>query len=470
MVVLVTQEENKTVQIDPQIFRAYDIRGIVDETLTEQAVYAIGRAIGTKVLSLAGSTAVIGRDGRLSGQRLAAQLAAGLMVTGCNVVDVGVVPTPCLYFAALDLNINAAIMLTGSHNPPSYNGLKIIIDGITIYGAAIQELNSIIVAQQFSHGAGKYGTAAISAKYLNTVAQQLYIPRSLKIVVDCGNGVAGALVPELYRQLGCEVIAMHCEVDGNFPNHHPDPSDPANLRDLISAVKTHHADLGLAFDGDGDRIGIIDNNGKIIWPDRLLMLFAQELLAREPGATIIYDVKCSRDLAKIILQAGGVPLMWQTGHSLIKAKMRATGALLAAEMSGHIFFKDRWFGFDDALYTGARLIEILANTDKTAAEIFAAIPEMLSTPELSIEVTEANKFSIMQQLVAMANFESAIEINTIDGMRVEFVDGWGLIRPSNTAPKLVVRFEALTQVILQQIQTQFRTALLRVDPELVIPF
>lgn len=470
MVVLDTQVENEIVQLDPQIFRAYDIRGIVDETLTEHAVYSIGRAIGTKVLSLDGTTVVIGRDGRLSGQRLAEQLTAGLRATGCNVVDVGVVATPCLYFAALNLNISAAIMVTGSHNPPNYNGLKIIIDGITIYGAAIQELNSIITAQHFSHGVGDYKTADITSKYIQAVTKHLKITKPLKIVVDCGNGVAGGLVPDLYRQLGCEVIAMHCEVDGNFPNHHPDPSDPANLEDLISMVKTSQADLGLAFDGDGDRIGIIDNNGKIIWPDRLLMLFSQELLVREPGATIIYDVKCSRDLAKIISQAGGKPLMWQTGHSLIKAKMRATGALLAAEMSGHIFFEDRWFGFDDALYAGARLIEILTNTQSTAAEIFATIPEMISTPELAIEVTEANKFSIMQQLVATADFENALEIITIDGMRVEFVDGWGLIRPSNTTPKLVVRFEAINQAILEKIKTQFREALLHVAPDLIVPF
>ena len=456
--------------ISPQIFRAYDIRGIVDQTLTEDAVYNIGRAIGSKVLALKGSSVVVGRDGRLSGVRLAKKLIAGVMATGCHVVDVGEVPTPCLYFASYDLNINSAIMLTGSHNPPNYNGLKIIIDGTTIYGAAIQELYDKIVNQQYAHGQGEYKTLDITLKYINTIAQGLNINKKLKIVVDCGNGVPGSIVPKLYQELGCEIISMYCEVDGNFPNHHPDPSDPHNLQDLIKAVSDNNADLGLAFDGDGDRLGIVDNTGKVIWPDRLLMLFAQELLGRKPGATIIYDVKCSRDVAAVIEKAGGKPLMWNTGHSLIKAKMRETGALLAAEMSGHIFFKDRWFGFDDALYTGARLIEILADSSKASAEIFAQLPEMISTPELSIEVEEAEKFTIMQRLIATAKFNSPHKIVTIDGMRVEFSEGWGLVRPSNTTPKLVVRFEALTTAILREIQDQFRRELLQVAPRLAIPF
>jgi phosphomannomutase/phosphoglucomutase len=455
---------------NPEIFRAYDIRGIVDRTLTEQTVYDIGRAMGTKVLALHGTQIVIGRDGRLSGQRLAQKLAAGILSTGCDVVDVGQVPTPCLYFASHELNINSAIMLTGSHNPPNYNGLKIILDGRTIYGASIQELYQIIIGQQFIEGAGQYQTADITAKYISTIVNNLTISKKLKIVVDCGNGVPGAVVPELFKKLNCTVIPLHCEVDGNFPNHHPDPSDPANLFDLIKAVKETQADIGLAFDGDGDRLGIIDSTGKIIWPDRLLMLFAQELLARKPGATIIYDVKCSRDVAEIITQAGGKALMWNTGHSLIKAKMHETGAQLAAEMSGHIFFKDRWFGFDDALYTGARLIEILAASSESAAQIFAKLPEMVSTPELSVDVEENNKFVIMQDLLLKCNFDAEHIKITIDGLRVEFKDGWGLVRPSNTTPKLVVRFEALNEVVLSQIKQQFRRELLLVAPQLSIPF
>lgn len=456
--------------INPEIFRAYDIRGIVDKTLTESAVYNIGRALGTKVLALGGTKIVIGRDGRLSGERLAQQLAKGIMATGCSVVDIGMAPTPCLYFASFELQINSAVMLTGSHNPPDYNGLKIILNGITIYGAAIQELLYMIQREEFTKGTGTYTQTSIIEKYIAAVVQNLKIAKRLKVVVDCGNGIPGIVVPQLFSELQCEVIALHCKVDGTFPNHHPDPSDPHNLQDLINSVHANKADIGLAFDGDGDRLGIVDNNGKIIWPDRALMLFAQKLLQNEPGATIIYDVKCSRDVEKIIQQAGGKPLMWNTGHSLIKAKMRETGALLAAEMSGHMFFKDRWYGFDDALYTGARLIEILSNTTESTAEIFAQLPEMVSTPELNIDVTETEKFAIMQRLLTSMHFTQEYKIITIDGMRVEFANGWGLVRPSNTTPKLVVRFEATSTDVLKEIQQQFKQALLQVAPDLIIPF
>lgn len=456
--------------IAAEIFRAYDIRGVVDQTLTNEAVYAIGRALGTKVLALQGDCIVIGRDGRLSGPLLSQQLAKGILSTGCNVVDVDVVPTPVLYFASKHLKIKSAVMVTGSHNPPNYNGLKIIVDDVTIYGAAIQELHAMIEAENFAQGTGKYSTAAIIDQYIATIQRNVQINKQLKVVVDCGNGVAGAVVPQLLQHLGCTVIPLYCDVDGNFPNHHPDPSDPHNLIDLQTAINTHQADLGLAFDGDGDRLGILDNNGKIIWPDRVLMLFAQEILARKPGATIIYDVKCSRDVENIITKAGGVPLMWNTGHSLIKAKMRSTGAELGAEMSGHIFFQDRWYGFDDALYTAARLLEILAKLDTTTAEVFAQLPESVSTPELNINVTESSKFTIMQDLITKTKFSEDCKIITIDGMRVEFADGWGLVRPSNTTPKLVIRFEAINDKTLEKIKRQFRVALLDVAPELAIPF
>lgn len=456
--------------ISPEIFRAYDIRGVVDRTLTEDAVFNIGRAIGSKVISLQGNSIVIGRDGRLSGVRLLARLAAGILSTGCAVVDVGEVPTPCLYFASYELKIDSAIMLTGSHNPPDYNGLKIILAGVTIYGAAIQELNEIIQYERFVTGAGEYSKTDIVPAYMQSVTDRLSLDKPLKVVVDCGNGVPAAVAPLLYANLGCEIIPLYCEVDGNFPNHHPDPSEPHNLEAMIKSVKEHQADLGLAFDGDGDRLGIVDNNGKIIWPDRVLMLFAEELLSREPGATIIYDIKCTRDLDEIIKKAGGVPLMWNTGHSLIKAKMRETNALLAAEMSGHMFFKDGWFGFDDAIYTGARLLHLLSKSEDSSTQIFARYPESVSTPELSVAVSEENKFIIMQQLVATVEFAMPHKIITIDGLRVEFADGWGLIRPSNTTPKLVVRFEADSEQVLDRIKSQFRAALLKIDSDLMLPF
>jgi phosphomannomutase/phosphoglucomutase len=456
--------------IAAEIFRAYDIRGVVDQTLTNDTVYQIGCALGSKVLSLGGNSIVIGRDGRTSGVRLSTQLSDGIRAVGCNVVDVGLVPTPVLYFAAAYLKISSAVMLTGSHNPADYNGLKIIIDGITIYGAAIQEIYQMIMAQQFATGAGTYTTANVIAAYINEITDSLNIKRALKVVIDCGNGVPGIVAPELLNSLGCTVIPLYCDVDGTFPNHHPDPSDPHNLEVLQQTVIAQQADLGLAFDGDGDRLGIIDNTGKIIWPDRVLMLYAQQLLQQNPGATIIYDVKCSRDVEKIITAAGGVPLMWNTGHSLIKAKIRETGALLAGEMSGHVFFKDRWYGFDDALYAAARLIEILSQTTSTAEQVFAEFPEQVSTPELSVAVTEQNKFTIMQDLLNTAQFAQPHKIITIDGIRVEFADGWGLVRPSNTTPKLVIRFEAENAAALSRIQEQFRAALLNVDPDLVLPF
>lgn len=457
-------------QIASEIFRAYDIRGVVDQSLTCDAVYDIGRALGTKVLEFGGHTIIIGRDGRLSGPRLSKELQAGILSTGCNVIDIGLVPTPVLYFASKYLKINSAVMLTGSHNPPNYNGLKIILNDVTIYGAAIQELQQMILSETFMVGDGSYTYLNVINAYIEHVQQSMQLKRNLKIVIDCGNGASGIMAEQLYTALGCEVIPLYCEVDGKFPNHHPDPSDPHNLTMLRDIVLETRADIGLAFDGDGDRLGIIDSNGKIIWPDRLLMLFANDLLQHNPGATIIYDVKCSRDVTNIINQAGGVPIMWNTGHSLIKAKMRETGALLAAEMSGHIFFQDRWFGFDDALYTGARLVELLSNQEHTSAQVFAALPEAVSTPELNIDVTEETKFAIMQSLFSNASFKQPYEIIAIDGMRVEFAEGWGLVRPSNTTPRLVVRFEAVNNAILDDIKAQFRIALLQVAPQLSLPF
>lgn len=456
--------------IAKEIFRAYDIRGVVDLTLTEDAVFAIGRAIGTKVIALNGDSIVIGRDGRLSGPILSESLRKGILATGCNVVDIGVVPTPVLYFASHFLKIKSAVMLTGSHNPANYNGLKIIINDIAIYNESIQELYQIICTKKFAEGSGQYKTIDVAPAYIAAISNSVKQHKKLKIVIDCGNGAAGIIAKDLFNKLGCEVISLYCDIDGNFPNHHPDPSDPNNLTVLRETVIAQKADIGFAFDGDGDRVGIIDDKGKIIWPDRALMLIAQSVLADNPGATIIYDVKCSRDLATIINDAGGRALMWNTGHSLIKAKMRETNALLAAEMSGHVFFKDRWYGFDDALYTAARLIELLSSsTLKTSAQ-FAKFPEAYSTPELNIDVTEANKFSLMQELIKQAKEIVNCNIITVDGMRLEFSKGWGLIRPSNTTPRLVLRFEASTEEVLTEIKNIFRQMFAAIAPELELPF
>ena len=456
--------------IAKEIFRAYDIRGIVNKTLTNEAVFAIGQAVATRLLENEENQLIIGRDGRLSGPSLAAEFIAGVISTGCNVVYIGQVATPVLYFATQHFKISSAVMLTGSHNPPDYNGIKIVLSGKAIYGDDILALYNRIQQGSFPNGHGNVITENIDQGYIDYVVANVKLKRSLKIIVDSGNGVCGDIAPKLYTAMGCEVIPLYCEVDGTFPNHHPDPGDPRNLEDLIKAVREHKADIGFSFDGDGDRLGVIDNRGKIIWPDRLLMLFAQDVLQRNPVATIIYDVKSSSSLKHIIKQFGGVPVMWNTGHSLIKAKMKETNAMLAGEMSGHIFFKERWFGFDDALYAGARLLEILGAIDANSCEIFAKLPENISTPELSIDVTETSKFKIIDSLIKTAQFNNLVEKITLDGLRVEFTDGWGLVRASNTTPKLIVRFEADTKQALDRIQDSFRKNLLAVEPALILPF
>jgi phosphomannomutase/phosphoglucomutase len=456
-------------QIHQEIFRAYDIRGIVDKTLTIEGVFTIGQAIASQALELGEKTIVIGRDGRLSGPRLAKALSDGILSTGCNVVDIAAVATPILYFATHHLNIASGIMITGSHNPSEYNGLKIILKGESLHGEAILNLYHRIQKQDFKHGQGKYSESPIQEAYIQTIKQNVSVARPLKIVVDCGNGIPGDSVPGLYHALGCEVVSLFCEVDGTFPNHHPDPGQPDNLKDLIHAVKQHKADFGLAFDGDGDRLGLIDNEGKIIWPDRQLILFAADVLSRKPQTQIIYDVKCSRHVGEAITALGGEALMWKTGHSLIKSKMKETGAQLAGEMSGHIFFKERWYGFDDALYTGARLIEIVAKQTLTVAELFSTIPDSVNTPELHIKTTEADKFNILKKLTTLARFDDA-KISTIDGLRVDFKDGFGLVRCSNTTPNLILRFEGDTENALNRIQNEFRKLLMAVGPLWALPF
>ncbi len=464
--------------MDPAIFRAYDIRGVAGESLTEDVVRLIGCALGSAVLAAGEDLMVTGRDGRLSGPTLLQALQEGILSTGCNVLDIGLVPTPLVYYATAMLATHSGVMLTGSHNPANYNGLKMVIAGKTLSDDGITQLRETIDAGKFRQGAGEYFTEDFSERYLRHILSDIQLARPLKVVVDSGNGAAGQLAPQLYQAMGCEVIPLFCEIDGRFPNHHPDPGDPKNLQDLIKKVKETDADVGLAFDGDGDRLGVVTSDGEIIWPDRLLMLYAKQVLAELKGATIIYDVKCTRHLEKLIQENGGVPMMGKTGHSLIKARLAETRGALAGEMSGHFFFKDRWYGFDDGLYAGARLLEILANhPDKTAksAALFADIPDSVNTPELKIPVADNEKFAFMEKLVAHADFSQdatvgPATISTIDGLRVNFANGWGLVRPSNTTPCLVLRFEAESEKILADIQAVFRDCLLAINPNLVLPF
>ncbi|MBD3642074.1 MAG: phosphomannomutase/phosphoglucomutase [Marinobacter sp.] len=461
--------EGPAVEVSPEIFRAYDIRGIVGETLSEDVVRVIGQAIGSEAIARGVNTLCIGYDGRHSSPGLADALAGGVMAAGCNVIHVGAVPTPVLYFATHELQTGSGVMVTGSHNPANYNGLKIMLGGETLSGEAIQRLYQRVETGELASGQGEETSEDVRRAYLDRIVGDIAVAAPLKVVVDAGNGIAGELAPLLIEELGCEVIPLYCEVDGDFPNHHPDPGKPANLDDLIARVRTEGADLGVAFDGDGDRLGVVTNTGKIIWPDRLLMLFARDVVSRNPGADVLYDVKCSRRLANVISEAGGRPIMWKTGHSLMKAKMKETGALLAGEMSGHIFFAERWYGFDDGLYSAARLLEILGIEDRHCDEVFEDFPEDVSTPELNVEVTESSKFEIIDRLAAEGEFGDG-NISTIDGIRVDYADGWGLCRASNTTPVLVLRFEGETREVLERIQAVFREQLQRVAPDIVTDF
>ncbi len=463
-----SQPENPN-QPSASIFKAYDIRGIVGKTLTPQIMMLLGKALGSEAIGRGLDKIAFARDGRLSGPELGGALVKGMQAAGMNVLDVGMVPTPVLYYAAVEMAEGSGVMLTGSHNPPDYNGIKIVLGGDTLSGDAIQSLRERIIGEDFTRGSGDYTTRVISNEYIERVVSDVKLKRKLKVVIDCGNGVAGAIAPKLFNSLGCEVIELYSEVDGNFPNHHPDPSKPENLRDLIDAVRAQSADLGLAFDGDGDRLGVVSGNGSIIWPDRLMMLFAADVLSRNHGAQIIYDIKCSNNLTKVIWEKGGEPLMWKTGHSLIKAKMKQSGSLLAGEMSGHIFFKERWYGFDDGLYSGARLLEILAADDRPAHEVFAALPDAVNTPELNINMAEGEHFKFMDALLDKADFANA-NVTMIDGIRVDYEDGWGLVRASNTTPCLVLRFEAQTEEVMKRIQAEFKTVMLEISPSLKLPF
>jgi phosphomannomutase / phosphoglucomutase len=460
------------VGVDPSIFRAYDVRGVVGKTLNKEVAHALGQSIGTLMTEKGLHEIVVGRDGRLSGPELAGALADGLRAAGIDVIDVGAVPTPVVYYAAYRFNTGCGVAVTGSHNPPDYNGFKIVVGGETLSEGAIQDLYQRIAGGALeSGGHGNLRQLDVAPDYIEKIVSDVLAEHRLKVVVDCGNGIPGAIAPQVLEGVGCEVIPLYCDVDGTFPNHHPDPSDPHNLEDLILSVKRTGADLGLAFDGDGDRLGVVTRTGEIIYPDRLLMLFARDVLSRQPGATVIYDVKCTSHLKGQILDAGGSPLMWRTGHSLIKAKMRETGAELAGEMSGHFFFKERWFGFDDGIYAAARLLEILAGDleGRSPEEIFATLPSSVSTPELKIEMDEGEHYRFMDKLRQQANFEDATLI-TIDGLRADWPDGWGLVRASNTTPVLVLRFEADNAAALKHVQQLFRKQLLAVDPALKLPF
>ncbi len=451
------------------VFKAYDIRGIVPDQLNNRFAQLLGRALAQQAKKAGVSTLVVGYDGRLSSPTLSTALQEGIMAGGVDTLDLGMVPTPLVYFAAHTQKTGSGVAITGSHNPPQYNGFKMMVGGITLHGPLVQELKHIMLDPGEGEGGGSRRQLDIVPAYIQRIVEDVKLARPMKIAIDCGNGVAGAVAPQLFEALGCEVDTLFCEVDGRFPNHHPDPADPHNLEDLIRHVQQTDCEIGLAFDGDGDRLGVVTKTGEIIWPDRQMILYARDILARQPGATIIYDVKCSRHLGESIRQAGGEPLMWQTGHSMIKAKLAETGAPLAGEMSGHTFFKERWFGFDDGLYTGARLLEILAR-DANPTAVLEALPKDISTPELKLEMQEGQPHALIRELQSNGRFPTAQALNTIDGVRAEYADGFGLARASNTTPVVVLRFEAETQEALARIQEEFRAALTPLAGEARLPF
>ncbi|MCC5015154.1 MULTISPECIES: phosphomannomutase/phosphoglucomutase [unclassified Legionella] len=457
-------------QVERSVFRAYDIRGVIGKQLDENAFYSIGRAISCRLHALQRSKIFVARDGRLTSANLVNALKEGLLASGITVVDLGAVATPVMYYATCTQEgIDCGLMVTGSHNPSDYNGIKMVLAGKTLVQSDIDQLYELVTAGTRQDGVGKAQSFDIMNDYTNRILSDIKLQRRLKVVVDCGNGIAGPIIPQVITALGCEVIPLHCEVDGRFPNHHPDPTIEANLVDLKAMVAQHQADIGLAFDGDADRLGVISNLGEVIWPDRLLMLYARDVLSRNKEATIVYDVKCSSHLAEVIRAAGGIARMCPTGHSIVKAVMKEEQAALAGEMSGHIFFKDRWYGFDDALYSACRLLEIISASSQTVSEQFDAVPNSVNTPEIKIPIAEEEKFTFMQRFSEQAKFPDA-EIITIDGLRVEFAHGWGLLRASNTTPCLVARFEAKDKASLEQIQSLFKTQLQLVNKNLVVSF
>ena len=453
-----------------EIFRAYDIRGVVSTQLTPDVVRQVGQAFGSECLQRGMTKAVVARDGRVSGPELVAALTDGITSTGIDVIDIGMVPTPVLYFATHHLETGTGVMVTGSHNPPEYNGLKMMVEGGALFGDGITGLYERITSNNLTTGSGTRSEADVMEAYLDRILGDINIKRPMRIAYDCGNGVAGVCAPQLFDRLGCESVPLFTDVDGTFPNHHPDPAKEANLVDIKKAVADNQLEIGLAFDGDGDRVGVIDNNGAIIWPDRQMILYSQDVLSRKPGARIIYDVKCSKLLPEAIRAAGGEPEMYKTGHSFIKKRMKETGAELGGEMSGHIFFKERWYGFDDALYSAARLLEILSADPRPASEIFGAIPDSVNTPEINIKfAVDGAHHDFMKEFVEKSDFNGA-NITTIDGLRADFDNGWGLVRASNTTPSLVIRFEADSEAAIAEIQQRFSSAMKAVDENIEIPF
>lgn len=446
-----------------EIFRAYDIRGVVGETLTAATVHKVGRAFAAEALGAGNHSTVVGGDGRTTTADLRDTLHKGLREGGLDVIDIGVVPTPLMYYATHVLATGCGVMITGSHNPPEYNGLKMMIGGAPLTEDGIQQLRQRIEQNDLPSGTGTLRNAEVLTRYIEKVVADVKVQRPLKVVVDCGNGVAGLVAPRLLEAMGCDVVALYAEVDGSFPNHHPDPAEAKNLTDLIATVKREGADLGLAFDGDGDRLGVVTNEGAIIWPDRTMMLFAKDILQRNPGAAIVFDVKCSRHLPMLVREYGGEPIMWRTGHSHIKAKIRSTSALFGGEFSGHLCFAERWYGFDDATYSAARLVEILAADARSPHDVFAEFPAAIATPEIKLTSTDSAKFQAMDALSGNVHFNGGT-VNTIDGIRVDYADGWGLVRPSNTSPVLTLRFEADSEAALARIQDSFDAALRGVDP------
>ncbi len=453
------------------IFREYDIRGVVERDLTSKVVRDIGQAVGSLAAERGETSVAVGRDGRLSSPLLCDAVKAGIRAAGLEVLDLGAVSTPLLYYATHTLaETRAGVMVTGSHNPPDYNGLKIVIDRIALHGEVIRDLRRRIETGDLRHGQGDERAISLRADYIQRISTALPLPRPLKVVVDCGNAIAAKTAPTLLRALGCEVIELYCEVDGRFPHHHPDPSLPENLIDLQAVVLAQRADVGLAFDGDADRLGVVDNTGAIIWPDRVLMALAEEVLTRRPGAVVVYDIKCSWHLTRLIERLGGQPILWKSGHSLIKAKMRETGALLGGEMTGHFAHADDWFGFDDAFYAAARLLNLLARHPGSSAEFFAAWSTGLTTPELRLEMAEGEPVAFMNRLLAQADFGPNARLITVDGLRVEFPHSWGLVRASNTTPSLVLRFEADDAAAMSEIQERFRRQLWALQPNMALPF
>lgn len=459
-----------TPQILDAVFKAYDIRGTVPEEIDARFAHSLGMAAGTQAREQGARSIVVGRDGRLSSVELAAALQAGLRSAGMHVIDIGMATTPMVYFATRLMDTGAGIAVTGSHNPPAHNGFKIVLDGASLYGEGITALRDAMrLPIESASASGGRTQMQIMPCYTARLMGDIRMARPMKIAIDCGNGVAGAAAPALFRALGCEVVELFCEVDGSFPGHHPDPADPQNLQDLIYCLRYSDCEVGLAFDGDGDRLGVVTKTGQIIWPDRQLILFARDVLSRNPGAEIVYDVKCSRHVARAITEAGGKATMWKTGHSLIKAKMRETGALLAGEMSGHIFFKERWYGFDDGIYAAARLLEILSGAPDPSA-LLESLPQSCATPEIKLETAEGEQFDLVEALRAQGQFPGAQSINDLDGIRVDYADGFGLARPSNTTPTVVLRFEGDTVAALARIEEDFRNAFRRIAPHVRLPF